>query len=1063
VNRLIAAALAIAALPACAAPPQWPAGAEQRIEWRITALPAAGAVRVGDYDRYSRLVGDPALVCDDRGTATASAVRDAAEGGRELWFEAVPGRRYFSYWGKSLKPPQPGRGAEAAEPAEIATAEATAGELVRRPSWRVRDSVVEQTSKGRNVTLVSVPEFEDFELSFRVKPTGGAGVMVRGQAADPDVSGVYWLAEGKGSSFWGVVRGSVPGQALVRGEWNDVRVTARGRTVEFVLNGTPVKSLELPPEKAARGPIVLATYGGPAEFDDVRVVVAGRETFADDFSADLDPGRWRDVEGLACRGFVRVVNTGTTPATYKMTLKFHVSPWSHNGTPFEKHTPPGRATPWLLPSAVAPRAPFTVRVGGGEAGRVEYVATLADREPLQSLDLPGCVEFQRPDAARPEDLPSDEELGRATLAAVREMTFKGRPPRRFPTGYPQGNAFDMEAGRVLGFTMAFGMPDPEIFRRLGYRSIYAYTHLLTASGKGAGYKPDVNRQEMEKLAERYRSRGLLENVSTVSVFDEPAFGMKAAVTQGLPDMAKDPEAWSQIVARAGLEPGDLVPADDPAPAGAGPLAPELWQQARGWKLADRESNPLGVYRTMRVFQAIYPTRFANARSAIRAAFGDGVLVTANVHANHWFRDTLTDIEPWGIYSEQEALDVPQACDYFVGWPQNEEFLIDSMRCAVRPHDKPVNAFLASQASYMTRSSASLKLRAFAALGAGARSLAFYEWGPRRFATENWYDTDRGKLRAIGEINHAAGWAEDVLLDGRPPVPPVAILFSRSGDLWDSLDVGALYTKERGKLFHLLRGLHRQVDFLNDDFLPADAELDRYRLIFLSQRCISRAHAERLLAWAERGGTLVAVHACGQLDELARPSGFLPGAFGIAKLTAVEGGRQVAGVATSAHVSDIEIDGAEVAATFTEGGPAIVTRSRGSGRLVYCGFMLGGAYHSGEVRMEKDVLLGMQAAVRDLVSSWLPGEPECATDDPLVGARLIEAASGRAVVLVNSTGRPEVERVRVTVRARGVDRVESLEQGPLRFEQGPGTITCDMPLGLTDIVLLTGPAAAGTPP
>jgi hypothetical protein len=126
-------------------------------------------------------------------------------------------------------------------------------------------------------------------------------------------------------------------------------------------------------------------------------------------------------------------------------------------------------------------------------------------------------------------------------------------------------------------------------------------------------------------------------------------------------------------------------------------------------------------------------------------------------------------------------------------------------------------------------------------------------------------------------------------------------------------------------------------------------------------------------------------------------------------------------------------------------------------------MLGGAYHSGEVRMEKDVLLGMQAAVRDLVSSWLPGEPECATDDPLVGARLIEAASGRAVVLVNSTGRPEVERVRVTVRARGVDRVESLEQGPLRFEQGPGTITCDMPLGLTDIVLLTGPAAAGTPP
>lgn len=132
-NRFVLATVAIAALPACATPPEWPAGAERRLEWRVAALPAAGAVRVADYDRYSRLVGDPALVCDDRGTPTASAVRDAAEGGRELWFEAVPGRRYFSYWGKSLKPPKPGRGAAAAEPAEIATAEATPGELVRRP------------------------------------------------------------------------------------------------------------------------------------------------------------------------------------------------------------------------------------------------------------------------------------------------------------------------------------------------------------------------------------------------------------------------------------------------------------------------------------------------------------------------------------------------------------------------------------------------------------------------------------------------------------------------------------------------------------------------------------------------------------------------------------------------------------------------------------------------------------------------------------------------------------------------------------------------------------------
>ena len=1058
----------IMAAVAVHASPEWPAGADYRLEWKFAADPQTQFVRVPDYRRFSQLIPKTFVICDETGHPTEWTQRTGDDGKPELWFAVAGAHRYFSYWGKVQKTKLNITEATIPEIGSAAPA-ATPGEMVRRPTWRVKDGVVEQTTAGQNLCLVSQPEFTDFEFTCRVKATAEAALAVRGRAEDVDTSGVYWMMgcgkrkAGTGDNqLWGAVRDATPGPGLVAQEWNDLKVVAQGPKLTFTVNGELAKSVELPAGVATHGHIALATYGGPAQFADVKVTSGGKVLFADDFAGkELAGARWRNPEGEPCRGFVRVINAADKARNFLMDLAFHRDPWASRGIAFDAGaTLPGQSTGWLWPAGIPPRPPVTVtirEVSNNLTGRVEYVSALADAQPLIVAELPAdsSMELQHRNAYRAEEIQSDAALGRATLDAVRAMKFKGQAPRRFPTGHPMGNDYDLQAGRVLGFNMLFGLPDHltrQKFDALGFKYIFGYTHLLTAQGKGVGYRTVINLSEMEKLAALYKKADLLDSVYMISVFDEPGTNIKDDVKHGLGHLEADPDAWNQIITTAGLKPADLIHPDDLPPADADPLSTNYWKHVRGWQTADRELNPLGLYRTMLVDQAIYPCRFRNARTAIRAAFGTNVWVTANVHADHWFRGTLTDIEPWGIYSRLEALDVPQACDYNVGWPQNEEFLIDSMRCALRPHDKPVNAYLAAQAAYMTRSPASLKLRAFSAIGAGARSLSFYEWGPRRFATENWYDTDREKLRVIGQINYAVGWVEDILLEGRPQQAKVAIMFSQPGDLWDLLDIGNVATAERRAMFHLLRSLHQQVDFINDDRLPTRQELDGYRVIFMSQRCITDKAVEILRSWVERGGTLVASLACGQLDELAQPARKMPKLFGLESIELIATNRPVVtpAITTRQSIANVKLAGATRAAQFEDGTPAVLTKTFGKGKLIYTAFLLGHAYHTGKIDLENDVLLGMQESVRELVAPWLPAA-ECATDNPLIGARLIESPHGRVVVLVNSTGQPAVPAVRVTVQATGVQSVESLEQGKLVFQEAGNKLSFQLPLGLTDIV------------
>lgn len=1113
----------------------FPAARDLAQEWVITEkIPASGGAyaRVENFHQYLLVIPPKSLgVWDENGNAVDWCVQvQSNSAGFDLIFECQPGRRYYSSWNSSQAavPPVQKRSKPAAkksatkakakpalalpgfndlpegelelpDPAPVCVP-ARAGALIQRLPWTPRDGVVWQTTRNPNVFLVSKSEWGGTELSVRVRPLSCKQAGFFARASDP----VH-----PAGGFVGMIKvgtkpeiGSVPPAAtnepaaepvLIEKEWNELKVRLQGDMATLTVNGLPVKAFELPDETPPEGYLGLAVTGGEAEFDDLRLCDAkGKVLFADAFEgAALDAGRWRDVEGQVQGGFVRIVNTGSAPASFNFRLVFHRDPWKRAVPHQPAKLPANQASAWMWVPNLFPSAPVTLMMTApaGATGEMQLARSMNPADLIDRFSAADkgelIVEATRPNFTERSQLQTDAEIAAQTLADVRAMTFKGKRPERFPTGSPAGHLLEYEAGRRLGFTAVNGAAQSvsrELMDRMGYRYIYTYTHLATTPGRGSGFKLDVNHAEMEKLAQQFRDRNLLDRVYRVSVFDEPGFDI--AVTMGAkpskkkaPDanesktnnnpLARDTNAWSQMIRNAGLTPADLIDPTNPPPAGLTPADPAYWQHLRLRTMADRDSDPVGVYRSMLVYLASYTTRFGNIRAAIRESFGTPVWVTANVHDSHFMKGLPVDIDPWMLYSKLEALDVPQACDYYVGYPPAEEFMIDLFRCALRPYHKPVDAYLASQARYMTRSPRSLTLRAFSALGAGAQSLSFYLWGPRYLATENWYDTDRGKLQAIGEINHAAGWVEDILMDGAPRQPAVAILWTRVGDVWDAIDVGPMFAQERKVLHHLLRNLQYQADILHEDHLPSAEELDRYKVIFLSQRSMSPAGVAALTAWVERGGTLIASMACAPLDELTQPTDRLLKLFGVESLkfpevlSAKEAPvRQLAGVplTTRGPVAELTPSTARVIATFEDGKPAVVEREVGKGRCRLSAFLLGHTYHSGAaLGMKQDVLVGMNAALRDWVRPWLEpaGPPFCATDRPEVSARLIESPHGAAVVLVNSTGEDKVAGLTLTLRGVRAQTAESLMAGPLNIESvEAGVIRLRLAeMGLVDVIRL----------
>ncbi len=407
--------------------------------------------------------------------------------------------------------------------------------------------------------------------------------------------------------------------------------------------------------------------------------------------------------------------------------------------------------------------------------------------------------------------------------------------------------------------------------------------------------------------------------------------------------------------------------------------------------------------------------------------------------------------------------------------QSFEYLAAIMRSAMIGRDM-------SLLSLITPSDdAYLRLKAFSTLGQGAKAFYFWAYGPTYLGTENYWSDLRSEYEGIAKFTRVLQKAEDVLAATQVVSDPVAILYSVSHDLWNT-DRTAAFVEKR-LLWHALRHLSIQPDFLCEEDVLA-GRLEKYRVLFITDHCISRAAGTAIDGWVRSGGTVSLSAGAATRDAFHEPH-CPPFAAKVwpddvaATLQMQEGYRYkergdlsdapaMANVSIGAAEEKLPVlgcrsplrrEGLQVWAAFDGGGPAAGVAAHGSGRVVATGFMPMLAYGQLAKFAPRKLEEKWPAVPRDLIrrSLDLAGiRPVAAANQPVVETSLLSGPAGAALVLVNYTYQP-IEKLSVDVRLAGkFSRAYSCTLGrelELVASGDGGRLT--LPLEWADVVLLGG--------
>lgn len=428
---------------------------------------------------------------------------------------------------------------------------------------------------------------------------------------------------------------------------------------------------------------------------------------------------------------------------------------------------------------------------------------------------------------------------------------------------------------------------------------------------------------------------------------------------------------------------------------------------------------------------------------------------------------------WFIMGQERAFSIAWAEDWVWGQHRWElvSFVVDVLRNVAEENGIPFGMYIVARTGGFRRKTMSL-------FGRGALAMIVYNWGPR-YAFADQFSEFPEVQREVGETMRLVGGAEDYLFGSRPLPTDVALVYSRSEEIWqaDQADF-------KDRLHVYLALLHDQIpaDVISEDQIAA-GKLSRYKVLYLCGEHIQKRAAEGIRDWVAAGGRLWADGQAATRDEYDEPLHVLDEVLGRrhlytekpAQFAAVLGHGTLGAPIQSCKLkfpgSETEQEAetyvyravvepgksAKVVGTYADGRPAAIARETGEGRALYLTFPAGMTYRRRLDEKDFDPSKDYRSAERSLISGFAlesgvvrPVE----LSHGVVEAIATRGEGGRTVVLINYRFEP-VDSLGVSIREgeQPIKTVRSVLHGPLQTERKNGRVSVTLPLDEADVLLI----------
>ncbi len=465
--------------------------------------------------------------------------------------------------------------------------------------------------------------------------------------------------------------------------------------------------------------------------------------------------------------------------------------------------------------------------------------------------------------------------------------------------------------------------------------------------------------------------------------------------------------------------------------------------------------------------------FRLATALVEKHFGKDMLTSVNFTngpVSGWLRSMVWGPD-WFLFGRERAQSLMWSEDWTSLGPDGTGYPVDILRSAGRPHDLPVGMYI------IANDGKTLAQRTFSALMHGAKYLCFYCYGPYYAFNDGGLSEHPENQRILAQTIRDVIRADELLWPARPAQARVAIIWSKSGELWEK--DGAIGT-ERRITYLALAHTHTPVDFLCEHDVEQGG-LTPYRAAYLLDSGLTRRAAKQVRDWVRGGGVLYGCAGAGTRDEYDEPLETLGEVFGARSEEINKPGgdyRERYGLRRMKATAQVKIDWADlggplalaaygyrekltpttgqVVATFEDGSPAGVVNRLGQGRALRLAFLPALAYSRAAEVSTRAVATGFPAPIRNLIASPVrlaEVQPPLEVSDPLVEANLMTCGAGAIVPLANWNPDP-LERVDLRIQWRGqLKSVGSIKLGALKYKRDGDWLTVSLPLRDVDAVIV----------